>query len=160
MRGFAKLKKPSQAHLIAMTFDPEKPRTTLYYNKSCNQYGAMLIFGFPRFSDIQWTFVEHFLDEFFILSLLKFGRSGWLSHAHLELPIPMATTTVWAGGGTILRLVSKVKVPNDTLNSNKPIETRLISRGDSWRKNTLSWNLMAHSNTKLVRQIPQMFSLR
>ena len=50
------------------------------------------------------------LEEFFILSLLKFGRSGWLSHADLELPIPMATTTVWASGGTILRLLSKVKV--------------------------------------------------
>ena len=42
MRGFAKLNKPSQAHLIAMTFDPEEPGTTLYYNKSCNQYGAQI----------------------------------------------------------------------------------------------------------------------
>ena len=32
MRGFAKLNKPSQANLIAMTFDPEEPGTTLYYN--------------------------------------------------------------------------------------------------------------------------------
>ena len=46
MRGFAKLNKPSQAHLIAMTFDPEEPGTTLYYNKSCNQYRISTFFKY------------------------------------------------------------------------------------------------------------------
>ena len=36
LKGFAKLNKPSQSHLIAMTFDPEVEGVTIYYNKSCN----------------------------------------------------------------------------------------------------------------------------
>ena len=42
LKGFAKLNKPSQFHLIAMTFDPEVPGVTIYYNKWCNQYGAQI----------------------------------------------------------------------------------------------------------------------
>ena len=40
LKGFAKLNKPAQSHLIAQTFDPEVEGVTFYYNKSCIQYGA------------------------------------------------------------------------------------------------------------------------
>ena len=43
LKAFARLNKPSQSHLIAMTFDPEVPCVTIiYYNKSCNKYGAQI----------------------------------------------------------------------------------------------------------------------
>ena len=42
LKVFAKLNKPSQSHLIAMTFDPEIEGVTIYYNESCNQYGARI----------------------------------------------------------------------------------------------------------------------
>ena len=42
MKGFAKLNKLAQSYLIAMTFDPEEKGVTIYYNKSCIQYGAQI----------------------------------------------------------------------------------------------------------------------
>ena len=63
MRGFAKLNKPSQAHLIAMTFDPEEPGTTLYYNKSCNQYGAQIQRYFSsKLKNVKMNIIEIFSD--------------------------------------------------------------------------------------------------
>ena len=42
LKGFGKLNKPSQSHLIAMTFDPEIEGVTIYNNETCNQYGARI----------------------------------------------------------------------------------------------------------------------